>query len=203
MARLTRKFLKALNIEDDNIQDQIVNAHAETVDALKEQRDEYKEAFDELPKVKEALEKAQKDLEGYKSGDDPLKSDYEELKKNFDNYKNEVENEKLLSKKKAAYVKMLKEIPIVDNAIDGIVKITNFDEIELDGDDIKNVDKVKENAEKQWGGFKVTTVVKGAQTEMPPQNTGGSTKTKEEILKIKDPIERQKAIAENKEAFNI
>ena len=38
---LKRNFLSALGIEADKI-DEIINAHAETVDALKEERDEYK-----------------------------------------------------------------------------------------------------------------------------------------------------------------
>ena len=38
---LTRKFLSALGIEEDKV-DEIIKAHTETVDALKEQRDELK-----------------------------------------------------------------------------------------------------------------------------------------------------------------
>ena len=39
---LTRKFLTALGIEADKV-DEIINAHAETVDALKAERDTYKD----------------------------------------------------------------------------------------------------------------------------------------------------------------
>ena len=35
---LTRKFLSALGIEDDKV-DEIISAHTDTVNALKEQRD--------------------------------------------------------------------------------------------------------------------------------------------------------------------
>ena len=38
---LTRKFLSALGIEEAKI-DEIISAHADTVNALKEQRDSYK-----------------------------------------------------------------------------------------------------------------------------------------------------------------
>ena len=38
----SRKMLKAMNIEDEKI-DQIIDAHSETVDALKADRDAYKE----------------------------------------------------------------------------------------------------------------------------------------------------------------
>ena len=47
---LTRRSLKAMGIEDEKI-DEIIAAHAETVDALKEQRDNYKAQADELAEV--------------------------------------------------------------------------------------------------------------------------------------------------------
>ena len=54
---LTRKFLAALGIEAEKV-DEIITAHAETVDALKAERDEYKanaEAYaGEQKKVKES-----------------------------------------------------------------------------------------------------------------------------------------------------
>ena len=50
---LTRKFLSALGIEADKI-DEIINAHSETVDALKEERDNFKsnaEKYADIQKV--------------------------------------------------------------------------------------------------------------------------------------------------------
>lgn len=38
---LTRKMLKAMGIEEDKIE-QIIEAHADTVDALRDERDGYK-----------------------------------------------------------------------------------------------------------------------------------------------------------------
>ena len=38
---LTRKFLSAMGIEQDKV-DEIINAHVEVTDALKEERDRYK-----------------------------------------------------------------------------------------------------------------------------------------------------------------
>ena len=47
---LTRKFLKALGIEDEKV-DEIISAHTETVDALKAERDGYKADAEKLPGV--------------------------------------------------------------------------------------------------------------------------------------------------------
>ena len=46
----------------------------------------------------------------------------------------------------------------------------------------------------------MTISEKGAKVDNPPK-TGKATKTKEEIMAIKDTAERQAAIAENHEAF--
>jgi hypothetical protein len=55
---LTRKFLSALGIDADKV-DEIINAHTETVDALKNERDKYKADAEKLPEV-------QKELDGMK-----------------------------------------------------------------------------------------------------------------------------------------
>ena len=66
---LTRKFLSAMGIEQEKI-DQIIEAHTETVDALKADRDKYKEQAGELVGLKDELDKAKADYE-------KMKDDYE------------------------------------------------------------------------------------------------------------------------------
>ena len=56
---LTRKYLKALGIEDEKIE-QIIEAHTETVDGLKNERDGFKASADKLAEV-------QKELDGLKA----------------------------------------------------------------------------------------------------------------------------------------
>ena len=51
---LTRKFLSALGIDADKV-DEIINAHTETVDALKNERDKYKADAEKLPEVTREL----------------------------------------------------------------------------------------------------------------------------------------------------
>ena len=89
MARLTRKFLTALGIEDENVQDQIISAHTEATDALKEQRDGYKADAEKLPEVQKELDTLKE-----QSGD-KIKAQYDKLKKDFDNYKEEQQQKEL------------------------------------------------------------------------------------------------------------
>ena len=81
------------------------------------------------------------------------------------------------------------------------IPIGQYSDIELDEDGkIKDADKIVNSIKEDWSEFIVTETTKGADTETPPNNTGGKM-TKEEIMKIKDSNERQKAISENHELF--
>ena len=205
---LTRKMLKAMGIEDEKI-DQIIEAHTETTDALKADRDKYKEEADALGEsAKEdakALKSAQKELEELKDTVkelEPYKEKYENEKKAFGAFKDEVEAQRVNASKVDAYKALLKKAGVSDKRIDSIIKVTAIDEIELtDKGEVKDADKVVEDIKSEWSEFIETKATVGAKTENPPQNTGGGTMTKEEIMKIKDSNERQKAIDENHELF--
>ena len=160
---LTRKFLSALGIEEAKI-DEIISAHADTVNALKEQRDGYKADADKLPAVQKALD----DLKASQSGDDPYKEKYEKKAKEFDDYKKGVEAKELKRSKSTAYKQVLKELNA--SHVDSILKASQseLEKIELDEDGkIKDVDKLKESIKKEWADFIVEEGQKGAKTANP------------------------------------
>ena len=195
---LTRKFLSALGIEEAKI-DEIITAHVDTVNVLKEQRDGYKADADKLPAVQKALD----DLKASQSGDDPYKEKYEKKAREFDDYKKGVEAKELKRSKSAAYKQVLKELKA--SHVDSILKASQseLDKIELDEDGkIKDVDKLKESIKKEWADFIVAEGQQGANTATPPANEGEKV-SKEDIMKIKDPAARQKAMFENSELFGI
>lgn len=192
---LTRKFLSALGIEADKV-DEIITAHTETVDGLKEERDKYKADAERLPLV-------QKELDELKQNDgkeDAYKLKYEKVKQDFDDYKKEVESEKTTAKKTTAYRKLLTNAGISEKVVDKILNLTKMDDFELDGDEIKDADKVTDSIKTEWADFIVKERQEGSPTETPPKGTG-KRMTKEEIYAIKDTTERQKAIAENLDLF--
>lgn len=195
---LTRKFLSALGIEEAKI-DEIISAHVDTVNVLKEQRDVYKADADKLPAVQQALD----DLKASQSGEDPYKEKYEKKVREFDEYKKGVEEKELKRSKSTAYKQVLKELNA--SHVDSILKASQseLEKIELDENGkIKDVDKLKESIKKEWADFIVAEGQKGANTATPPVNEG-SKLSKEDILKIKDPTARQKAMYENSELFGI
>ena len=196
----TRKMLKAMGIEDEKI-DQIIDAHSETVDALKADRDAYKEDAAKLAAV-------QKELDELKAkGDDGYKAKYEAEKAAHDALKADVAAKETKKAKTDAYRELLKGANIDEKRIATILRAEapTIDKIELDADGkIKNAEQYTESIKSDWADFVVTQSAKGTNTATPPANGGtATTKTKEDILKIKDAGERQKAIAENPTLFGI
>ena len=193
---LTRKFLSAMGIEADKV-DEIITAHTEVTDALKTERDKYKKDADELPKVQAQLDEA------LKKGDDAYKEKYEQEHKAFEDYKKTQDAEALQRKKKSAYREILKEAGIQDKRIDAVLKVSGdvINKIELDDDGkVKDADELTKAAASEWPEFIAKEETRGTDTQSHEGATG-SGMSKADIMNIKDTAERQKAIAENHELF--
>lgn len=172
---LTRKFLVALGIEAEKI-DEIIDAHTATVEALKNERDTFKADVEKYKAEAEKLPAVQKELDAARKND---KSDFEQKYNDehaaFEQYKKDVANKEMKAKKEAAYRMLLKESGISEKRIDSVVRVSDIDGVELDADGkIKNSDAMKENIKKEWADFVTTQQDKGAETNNPPGNSGGS-----------------------------
>ena len=193
---LTRKFLKAMGIDDEKI-DQIVDAHTETVDGLK---NELKAAQEKANKL-DGVEKELNELKA--KGEDGYKEKYEKEHKAFEEYKNDVTAKQTKAAKEAA-AKAYFEAKNITGANLSIAMRGARDEIngiELDENGkIKDAKALDDLVSGEYAGLVGVISTKGAKTATPPANNGGG-KTKEEILSIKDAGERQKAIAENLDLF--
>jgi len=193
---LTRKSLKAMGLTEEQV-DSIIEAHTETVDGLK---DKLKAAEEKANK----LDGVQKELDALKAdnGDD-YKAKYEKEHKDFEAYKKDVAAKETKAAKEAA-VKAYFEGKNITGANLAIAMRGARDEIagiELDGTAIKDTSALDALVSGEYAGLVVTTTKQGAATATPPANTGGNKMTKEDIMKIKDAGERQKAIAENINLF--
>ena len=193
---LTRKFLSAMGIEADKV-DEIITAHTEVTDALKTERDKYKKDAEQLPEVQKQLEEA------LNKGDDAYKEKYEKEHKAFEDYKKTQDAEALQRKKKSAYKEILKEAGIQDKRIDAVLKVSGdvINKIELDDDGkVKGADELTKAAASEWPEFIAKEETHGTNTQSH-EGSGSGGMSKEDIMKIKDDTERQKAIAENHELF--
>lgn len=196
---LSRKMLKAMGIEDEKIE-QIIEAHSETVDALKEERDNYKTEAEKVPGIKKELDVLKENAEK-NDGKNPYKVKYEALKEEFETFKADTEKKEARATKEDAYKNLLKEAGVSEKRIAAVLKVSDIDSVELDKDGkIKGSDKLIDSIKEEWSDFIVTERQIGAPTVTPPANTGGKM-SKDDIMKIKDTVERQKAMLENKELF--
>lgn len=199
---LTRKALVAMGIEAEKI-DQIIEMHTEVVDAIKAERDTAKEDAKKFKADSDKLANVEKELTELKEkGEKPdaYKVKYEAIKEEFDAYKGEISAKETKAAKSKAYRDMLKEIGISEKRLDSVMRVADLDSIELEDGAIKGVEELKESAKNEWADFIVSEGTVGAKTPTPPANNGGKM-SKDDILKIENDTERQRAIAENHELF--
>lgn len=198
---LTRKFLSALGIEADKI-DEIISAHTETTDGLKEQLRQAKENADKLPKVQAELDSLK---EAAKDGGDIAK-----LQKEFDDYKKKVEEERTADKKRAVLTKIAKDAGLSEAGISKALKYTDLSTLELDDKgEAKDAKTVLQNLKTEWPEYIQTVQTSGTKTPNPPANNGGQKLTRADIFKrdekgryVMSTEERQKALAENPELLH-
>lgn len=199
---LTRKFLKALGLEDDKIE-QIIEEHTTIADRMNAEIEKYKADAEALPRVQRELEKAQADLEAGKK--DSWKVKYEAVKEEFEGYKSEQTKKETRAAKEAAYRTLLKQAGVSEKRLESVLKVSDVDSVDLDEKGtIKGADKLTESIKSEWADFIGTTSIQGAQTATPPASTGGNGMTKADIYKKDDhgryvmsAAERQKALMEN------
>ena len=163
---LTRKFLKALGVEEDKIE-QIIDAHDETVHGLKEERDKYKADAEKLPEVQRELETAKAAAKN--SGD------AQKIQKDFDDYKAEVQAKETKAKKEAALRKVAKDAGLTEAGISKEVKYRDYGTFELDDKgEIKNAKDLIKSMREEWPEYIASESTSGAPIYTPPGGDGGS-----------------------------
>lgn len=157
---LTRKYLTALGIESEKI-DEIISAHTETVDGLKEQLRQFEADAKKLPEVQAELDKAKDAAKN--SGD------YEKLKKEYDDYKAEVKEKETLAAKKAVLSAIAKDAGLSEAGIAKALKYSDYSKIELDGEGkAKDSKTILDGLKTEWSDYIETTETEGAKPATPP-----------------------------------
>jgi len=209
---LTRKLLTAMGISAEQIE-QIIEAHTETVTGLKQQ---IADLGDQLTTAKNTgtadsdklkdVQKKYNDLLAQVEADNKAREgkDYDALKKEYEDYKAEVQEKAVRSAKEKAFRELLSDMKVSDKGTGMILKYMGVSNIELDEDGkLKDATALRKAVKEDWGDYIPTVEKKGAETQNPPTDgKGGAGKmTMDDIMKISDRKERQKAIGENLELF--
>ncbi len=164
---LTRKLLKGMGLTEEQV-DTIIEAHTETVDGLKTDINKYKGDAEKLPGV-------QKELDNLKAaGDGGYKEKYEKEHEAFENFKQAQTAKETRQAKEIAYREFLKSVGVSEKRIPSVMKVTDLDGIELDGDKIKDAEKLTESVKTEWADFIETSNTNGANTQNPPANNNNN-----------------------------
>ena len=172
---LTRKLLRSMGIEDDKI-DQIIEAHAETVNALKDERDEYKDAADKLSQVQAELD----ELKG--KPDDGYKEKYEKEHADFEAFKERTAKDASDREKHALYRKLLQDAGVDPKRIDAVMRVADLSEVSVEDGAIVDADKVTEAVKSEWSDFIQTTGSKPAGVDTPPAGGNGGSENEPKDL---------------------
>lgn len=165
---LTRKFLSAMGIDSDKI-DEIIAAHAETVDALKEQINGYKDTDGKLTEAQQKVDTLTKELEKLKTAS----GDAAKVQAEFDAYKADVENGKANAAKIAALKSVLKTNGVNrDEFAELLLGKVDITKVEMQDGKITNADALIKPLKENFGGCFGTVAEHGTDTHNPP--TGGN-----------------------------
>lgn len=194
-----RKIVKDADMTDEEKLTAVMDLLHSEVDDLKEEQDD----------LKEQLKKAQADLkDAQKNGgddDSEWKKKYESERDAFKKFKDDQTAKDSRMAKEAAYKKLLEESKVSTKAIDNVIKVTNFDEIELDEKgQIKDAADVKKKIESDWSGFIEQSNTTGADVKNPPKNDGGTgtyASRAEARKDVKSTAEMIKRIRENPQLY--
>ena len=164
---LTRTLLKGMGLTEEQVST-IIEAHVDTVDGLKKDINKYKGDAEKLPTV-------QKELDDLKAaGDGGYKEKYEKEHKAFEDYKADQTAKETRQAKESAYREFLKSVGVSEKRIPAILKVTDLDKLEMDGEKFKDADKLTESVKTEWADFIETSNTNGANTQNPPTNNNNN-----------------------------
>ena len=197
MAQLTRKFLRALGVEEDKI-DEIVTAHQDTLEEIKAERDSLKDNASKLAEAQAEVTRLSGELEkAKKNGGDAAK-----IQADFDAYKQQIADEKAAAQTDADVLALLKEAGIQRESFQQLAS-KSFDRSKIKrGEDgsISNRQELLDGIKIDFADCIATQQQQGTPPNNPPTG-GGQGMTREQILAIKDKAEQRAAIAQNLELF--
>lgn len=193
---LTNALLKSMGIEGDQ-RDQIMAAHQETLQSIKDERDQLRDTAAKVPD----LERQIQELEAARPAED-FERKYNDEHEAFEAYKAKVASEQADKEKADLYRALLLEQGVDPKRVDAIMRVTDLAEVSVKDGQLEDSEKLAESIRSEWADFVVKEITRGASVDDPPGG-GGTGRTRDEILAIKDTAERQQAIADNPELFGL
>lgn len=208
-----KEILSEAGVSSENMDraiQKIIDGHTATVDALKEKIENAENNSETIKKMKVDVEKYKNELETAKrtiADGEKYKEMYENQKAEYDKYKGDVTAKETKAAKEKAIREYFKSKGINDDnmsiAMRGIKSEIDAAELDEKGK-IKDIKVFDDLLKGDYSKLVSRVETRGADTQIPPPNANGKvTKTKAEIMAIKDASERIQAIKDNPDAFGI
>lgn len=163
---MTRKELKMAGLNEEQI-DFVIEKHTETVDGLKNEVAKYKADAEKLPAVQKELDEAKK------GGSEDWKAKYDAEKAAHDKTKSDHAAKETAAQKKALYRALLKEAGVQEKRIDSVLKLTDFNAVELEDGKLKDSEGLTKSIKEEWVDFIAQPSTEGAHVDNPPDDKGG------------------------------
>lgn len=184
---ITRKFLEGMGLSAEAVE-AIVEANSQSLSAIKAERDSLKSENERLTGE-------------LKSKTEGLEAEMAKLKKEYEDYKSETTAKEVKAEKQKLYSELLLANNIPQNRLNAILRLTDFDAIEVEDGKLKGEKELKANIETEWGEYILKDGTANDTPPHPPAKGNVSQMTREAIFAIKDPVERVNKIKENIELF--
>ena len=193
---LTRKFLKALGMEE-NVIEQIIEAHTEVTDALKAQLKDAQDGAESLATVTKERDKLQAKITDLET----KAPDAAKVQADFDAYKAQVTAEKENAQKAALLIDALKGAGVArESAQKALLKVIDLSSAKLTADGkLDGVDALIAPLKTDYADFFATTEQGGVPTANPP--TGGKPGTSKEQFSKMNVTERAAIAAKDPQAY--
>lgn len=163
----TRRFLKSLGLNEDQVE-AVIDEHTAVTNELKK----YKEDAEKLEGVQQELD----DLKAKHQDSNDWKKKYEDEHTAFETYKSDTEKSKEIEKVRGLYKSMLKEANVDEKRFDAILKVTDFSNMKVTQEGkLANADKIAESIKQDWSGFIVTKKTEGQDVATPPKSEDNGT----------------------------
>ena len=185
---LTRKMLKSMGLTEEQIET-VIDAHTEALDAFKG----YKVDAEKLAAV-------QRELDELKASDGGYKKRYEDEHAAFEAYKAEAAAKETAAEKAKLYRAALKAAGVDEKRFDAVMRLVDLSKVSVKDGKLTDEQAVIEDIKRDWGDYIPTIQTHGTRVDNPPRNQGAGM-TRDQIAAIRDPIEMQRAIADNMDSL--
>ena len=183
-----KEKLQEWGVSEENIQkavEYILDGNSSSLDALREQMDEYKARADKADELTRERDKYKADYEALQK----TSGDAAKVQADFDAYKKQIETDKANAGKKALVKKALENAGANPEAIDLLLNAVKLDDVEMDGEALKDAEAVMKPIKEAHAGLFGKTEPEGT----PPINPPGGSKKDPKEMDFKEYKEWRKA----------